>query len=111
MAPITVTSSPLETCALAPTDLTRSTTESICSAVAPSFITIIIWSAFLKLESYGRWLTGSRAVVASGTRMSVASSCERAAGRLDKSPGVIGRHAGAVGGAHRKRGRAYAVHR
>ena len=42
MAPITVSTSPSETWACAPTDSTRLTTEAICSGVASSFMTIII---------------------------------------------------------------------
>jgi hypothetical protein len=42
IAPITVTSSPLERWARAPTDSIRSTTECTCSSVASDFITIII---------------------------------------------------------------------
>jgi hypothetical protein len=42
MAPITVTSSPREGCATAPTLLMRSSTASISASVAVDFITIIM---------------------------------------------------------------------
>ena len=55
MAPITVTSSPEETWARAPTSRTRATTDWTSSSVASAFITIIMGSLvpFGHYEEYG----------------------------------------------------------
>src|SRR3954470_18990275 len=105
-APITVSSSPREGCAFAPTDSIRSITAWISASEAVGFITIIIFR-FLSyaLEEYGRVDFRRSIGNCEGVRRRVASATER----LRKSPGVgirvaIEREGGAAGavalGAH-----------
>src|SRR5919202_296341 len=85
MAPITVTSSPCETCAVEPTDSTLRTIASTSSGDAPSFITIIIWSLLSEtrggtLLAVRRWVRRPAGVLCGNERRYAAT------GRLAKSP-------------------------
>src|SRR3954466_4670073 len=87
MAAITVTSSPRDGCARAPTDSMRSMTDWISASVASAFITIII-SCF----SWGLCtLYERRPAAALGPKAPMSVAVLRApAERLAKSPGAVG---------------------
>src|SRR5687768_16512028 len=109
-APITVTSSPREGCALAPQDSMRSMTAWTWSSVAPAFITIIISRSpggpTLERDTSAA-VGGGHTPVGVGARSSRdpgwSARRDGAAGRerLAKSPGAIGDEAVAGEGAAR----------